>query len=76
MSTINQILQEAKDLSNDQRLTLAHQLLMLGEPQFSEDIENSWDFEIRDRIERYDRGELQTRSAKDVFSDIDRKLQI
>jgi len=75
MITVNQILKEAKNLPDDQRLTLAHQLLMLGEPQFSKDIENSWDFEIRDRIARYDRGEIQTRSAKDVFSDIDRRLQ-
>ena len=76
MITVNQILKEAKRLPDDQRLSLAHQLLMLGEPQFSEDIENSWDMEIRDRIAQYDRGEIQTRSAKDVFSDIDRKLQI
>ncbi|MCK5674438.1 MAG: addiction module protein [Spirochaetales bacterium] len=76
MITVNQILKEAKRLPDDQRLSLAHQLLMLGEPQFSEDIENSWDMEIRDRIAQYDRGEIQTRSAEDVFSDIDRKLQI
>ena len=75
MITVNKILQEAKNLPDDQRLSLAHQLLMLGEPQFSEDIENNWDIEIRDRIARYDRGEIQTRSAKDVFADIDRKLQ-
>lgn len=76
MITVNQLLKEAKNLPEDQRLSLTHQLLMLGEPQFSEDNENSWDIEIRDWIARYDRGEIQTRSAKDVFADIDRKLQI
>ena len=75
MITVNKILQEAKNLPDDQRLTLAHQLLMLGEPQFSQNIENSWDSEIRDRIARYDRGEIQTRSAEDVLADIDRKLR-
>ncbi|MCK4543570.1 MAG: addiction module protein [Spirochaetales bacterium] len=75
MSSVNQILQEAKHLSEDQRLTLVHQLLMIGEPQISEDIENSWDSEIRDRIARYDRGEIRARPAGDVFTDIDRKLQ-
>ena len=75
MSSVNQILQEAKHLSEDQRLTLVHQLLMIGEPQISEDIENSWDSEIRDRIARYDRGEIRTRPAGVVFDDIDRKLQ-
>ena len=75
MITVNKILQEAKNLPDDQRLTLAHQLLMLGEPKFSQNIENSWDSVIKDRMARYDRGEIQTRSAEDVFADIDRKLR-
>jgi len=48
---------------------------MLGEPQFSKNIENSWYFEIRDRMARYDRGEIQTPSAENVFDDIDRNLR-
>jgi len=33
------------------------------------------DVEIRDRIARYDRGEIGTRSAGEVFSDLDRRLR-
>lgn len=75
MSSVNQILQEAKHLPEDQRLTLIHQLLIIGEPQSSEDVKNIWDSEIRERIARYDSGESHTRPASVVFADIDRKLQ-
>jgi len=75
MSTMNQLLNKAIHLPEDQRLTLAHRLLMVGEPHASEDVEHAWDLEIRDRIARYDRGESRSRPAGDVFSDIDRRLK-
>ncbi len=71
---INQILQEALHLPEDQRLTLAHRLLTLGEPHASEDVKHAWDVEIRDRIARYERGETRSRPAGKVFSDLDRRL--
>jgi hypothetical protein len=75
MSTMNKLLNEATHLPEDQRITLAHRLLMVGEPHTSEDVEYAWDLEIRDRIARYDRGESSSRLAGDVFSDIDRRLK-
>ena len=75
MSTMNQLLQEAIHLPEDQRLTLVHRLLMIGEPHASKDVEHVWDLEIRDRIARYDRGESRSRPAGEVFSDIDRRLK-
>lgn len=74
MSSINQILQDALHLSEDQRLTLVHKLLMVSEPQASENVEQAWDMEIRDRIARYDRGELCSRPVGEIFSEIDRRL--
>jgi hypothetical protein len=75
MSTLNQLLQEATYLPEDQRLTLVHRLLKVGEPHTSKDVEHAWDLEIRDRIARYDSGKSSSRPAGEVFSDIDRLLQ-
>jgi len=76
MSSINQILQEAIRLPEDQRLTLVNRILMLSEPNTSDDISHAWDVEIRDRIVRYDKGETRSRLASEVFSDIDRRLKL
>ncbi len=74
MNSINQILQDAILLPEDQRLTLANRLLMLSEPHASEEVQSAWDTEIRDRISRYDRGKMSSRPASEVFSDLDRRL--
>lgn len=74
MNSINQILQDAIDLPEDQRLTLANRLLTLSEPHASEDVRHAWDTAIKDRVARYDRGEIASRPADDVFSDLDRRL--
>ncbi len=74
MNSINQILQDAIRLPEDQRLTLVNRLLMLSEPHVSDDVRHAWDEAIRDRIARYDRGEIRSRPASKVFSDLDRRL--
>ena len=74
MSSINDILQEAIQLPEDQRLTLAHKLLTASEPHLSDDVLTARDIEIRTRIERYDRGEAHSRSASEVFRDLDGRL--
>ena len=75
MATVQQLLKEAALLPEDQRLTLVHRLLVACEPAVSEEVERAWDAEIRERIARHDRGEARSRSASDVFSDLDRRLQ-
>lgn len=75
MDSIDQILEKANNLPEDRRFTLVHRLLLLNEPGASKDVEHAWDIEIRDRIARYDRGETYSRSASDVFSDVDRYLK-
>lgn len=74
MNSINDIFQEAIQLPEDQRLTLAHKLLTASEPHFSDDVLAAWDIEIRNRIERYDRGEAHSRTASEVFKDLDDRL--
>lgn len=74
MNSINQILEDAIHLPEDQRLTLANRLLMLSEPHATEEVRHAWDTAIKDRIARYDRGETGSRPAREVFSDLDRRL--
>jgi hypothetical protein len=74
MSTIEELIAEAKQLPEDQRLTLAHRLLVSNEPSVSEDVERAWDLTIRERIARYDAGQVQTRPAREVFAELDRRL--
>lgn len=74
MNLIDQILKDAILLPEDKRLTLANRLLMLSEPHASDNVRSAWDTAIKDRIARYDRGEMSSRSASEVFSDLDHRL--
>lgn len=71
---MNQILQDTILLPEDQMLTLVNRLLKLSEPKASDDVKSAWDNTIRDRIARYDRGEISSRPADEVFSKLDRRL--
>jgi hypothetical protein len=74
MKTIEEILQEAEHLPLNQRLSLAHRLLVLSEPDASPDIDEAWDIAIRERIMRYDQGQTQSSPASEVFSELDNQL--
>ena len=76
MNSLNKILKDAIKLPEDQRLSLVHRLLTAGEPVASEDVKQAWDIEIRNRIERYDRGEVRSRLAGKILSDLDHQLKI
>ena len=76
MNSINQIVQEIAQLPEDQRFTLVNRILTLSEPLISDDIAYAWNQEIRDRIDRYDRGEASSRPASEVFSELDRRLKL
>lgn len=65
---------KAKSLTADERAQLAEFLLeSIQEPPVAE-IEAAWDREIEERAAAYDRGELQTISAEDVFAEARRLL--
>ena len=74
MSSVDRLLEEVAQLPEDQKLTLAYRLLASGEPPVTEEIEQEWDVLLRERIQRYDQDSAPSRSAGDVFSDIDRRL--
>ncbi len=74
MNVIDRILEEAKGLTEGQRLSLAHRLLIVDQPGNTEEVENAWDIEIRKRIHRYDEGKTMARDANEVFKDLDHRL--
>jgi len=73
--SVETIVAEAVQLPPDQRLTLAHKILSSIEPELSAETDAAWDREIRDRMARYDAGELQATPAAEVFAELDRRLQ-
>ena len=75
MSTVDQLFEEAAQLPEDQKLTLANRILASNEPPVTEETEQEWDVVIRERIQRYDQGKAHSRQAGDVFSELDRRLR-
>lgn len=66
---LKELEKKAKSLTADERAQLAEFLLeSIHEPPVAE-IEAAWDREIEKRAAAYDRGELQTISAEDVFAE-------
>lgn len=61
--------QQARMLSPDERARLAEVLLeTLRETPLAE-VETAWNREIEERVAAYDRGQVQTYSAEDVFAE-------
>lgn len=61
--------QQARTLSPDERARLAEVLLESLHDTSMSEIETEWQREIESRVAAYDRGEVQTYSAEDVFAD-------
>jgi putative addiction module component (TIGR02574 family) len=67
--TFKELEAQAKALSPEERARLAETLLeSLQETPISE-IEAAWDQEIESRVAAYERGEVKTVSAEDVFAE-------
>jgi putative addiction module component (TIGR02574 family) len=73
--SVDTIAAEAARLPADQRLTLAHKILTSVEPEPSSETDAAWDREIRERMARYDAGQVQAIPASEVFAELDRRLQ-
>ena len=66
---LKELEKKAKSLTPDERAQLAEFLLeSIQEPPVAE-IAAAWDREIEERAAAYDRGELQTVSAEEVFAE-------
>jgi hypothetical protein len=74
MSKIDELVKEASELPGDQQLTLARRVLAAAEPPPTSEVEQAWDFAIRERIRNFDQGKTKSRPASAVFADLDRRL--
>ena len=71
-NALRELEKQAKSLTADERAQLAEVLLeSLCDAPLAQ-IEAAWDREIEKRAAAYDRGELQTISAEDVFAEAGR----
>jgi putative addiction module component (TIGR02574 family) len=75
MKTVDALAAEALELPVHDRLSLAQQILSSVEAPISPEIEAAWDAEIRERIRRYDAGEINAIPAHEVWRDIDLLLR-
>lgn len=65
-----QILKDALSLSPTERATLVERLLASLDSPDRQQIDALWAQEVEDRIEAFERGEIPTIAAKDVFGEI------
>lgn len=68
-TSLSDLEQQARSLSADDRARLAEVLLESLQGSHLHDVEAAWNREIADRVAAYDRGELQTFPAEDVFAE-------
>ena len=73
--TVDGLTKEARDLPEDQRLTLAYRILSTLEPPISAEIEQAWEREISGRIKKFKEGKSKSISADEVFAELDDALK-
>lgn len=67
--TLKELEHQARALSPEERARLADVLLDSLRDSPLTEIEAAWDLEIENRVAAYDRGELETFSAENVFAE-------
>ena len=67
--TLKELEQQARSLSPEERARLADIVLESLRDAPLAEIEATWDREIEERVAAYERGELGTFSAEDVFAE-------
>ncbi len=68
-----QILREALDLPPMDRAELVEQILASFEFPARKDIDAAWGQEAEDRLDAYERGDIQSSPAGEVFKEIDQQ---
>jgi putative addiction module component (TIGR02574 family) len=69
-SRSSELLQEALALPPDERAHIAERLLSSLDTPADRRIEELWAIEAEDRLDAFERGELKTFSAEEVFDQI------
>jgi len=71
-TTLTEVEQKARMLSPDDRARLAEVLLETLRDDPLKEIEMAWQHEIEERVAAYDRGEVKTYAADEVFAEAKR----
>jgi putative addiction module component (TIGR02574 family) len=74
MSSLKQIEEQAHSLSAEERAQLAESLLESLHASIS-DIRTAWAEEIEQRVAAFDRGEVASYDAADVFAEVRRMVR-
>lgn len=76
MKMLSEITKDAMELPTRQRFTLARILLDVSEEQtpFDPDVDAAWEDEICRRIKSIEDGKAESRSATEVFAELDRRF--
>ena len=72
--SLETIEKEALLLPEDQKVTLAHRMLLSAEPAPNPSIDALWEAKILRRIEKLDSGQTTRHSAREVFEELDGRL--
>ena len=67
--TLSKVEREARELPADDRARLVDVLIETLREAPLREIEAAWQREIEERVAAYDRGEIQTHDAADVFAE-------
>jgi len=70
-----QVLREALDLPPVDRAELVEQILASFEFPARREIDAAWAKEAEDRIDAYERGQIESVPAEEVFKEIDRQAR-
>jgi len=74
-ATIEQLTEDALELSERDRAELAHRILLSLEGAIDGGVEEDWEAEIAKRVARIKQGTAKGRSAEEVFGDIRARCQ-
>jgi putative addiction module component (TIGR02574 family) len=72
-ATTEQILQQALALPIKERAELLERLLATFQVPYDPSLDELWVREVHDRLDAYDRGELNAVTAEEVFESIDQQ---
>jgi putative addiction module component (TIGR02574 family) len=67
------VFKDALSLSPSERAELVDQLLASLDPPTQEKIDELWALEAEDRLNSFERGEMQAIPAKDVFENLNKR---
>lgn len=76
MKALAEIARDAQELPPEDRAKLASYLLdtLDADPVMDPEIEAAWDEEIARRMKAWEAGNVKTRTADEVFADLDKRF--